>query len=79
VFQVESALLRQPCLLIVFCLCLLLLLLLLLQVSGVENAEFVAFSGKALKAAQARLKSFLALLPSDQMQAAQQQIASQEL
>lgn len=49
------------------------------QVSGAENAEFVSFSGQALKSAQARLKSFLALLPSDQMQAAQQQIASQEL
>jgi hypothetical protein len=52
---------------------------LLPQVTGAENAEFVAFSSKALKSAQARLKSFLALLPSDQLQAAQQQIASQEL
>lgn len=49
------------------------------KVTGAENAEFVAFSSKALKSAQARLKSFLALLPSDQLQAAQQQIASQEL
>ena len=39
----------------------------------------MAFSGNALKSAQARLKAFLALLPSDQLQAAQQQIASQEL
>lgn len=49
-----------------------------LQISGTENAEFVAFSGKALKSAQARLKSFLALLPSDQLQAAQQQVDSQQ-
>jgi len=48
-----------------------------LQVSGSENAEFVSFSGKALKSAQARLKSFLALLPSDQLQAAQQQMSAQ--
>jgi hypothetical protein len=39
----------------------------------------VSFSGKALKSAQARLRSFLALLPSDQLQAAQQQVAGQEL
>lgn len=49
------------------------------KVSGAENAEFVSFSGKALKSAQARLRSFLALLPSDQLQAAQQQVAGQEL
>jgi hypothetical protein len=50
-----------------------------LQISGSENAEFVTFSSNALKSAQARLRAFLALLPSDQLQAAQQQIASQEL
>lgn len=50
-----------------------------MQVSGAENAEFVAFSGKALKSAQSRLKAFLALLPSDQLQAAQQQVAGQDL
>jgi hypothetical protein len=49
-----------------------------MQISGAENAEFVAFSGKAQKAAQARLKSFLALLPADQLDAAQQQVAGQE-
>lgn len=42
--------------------------------SGVQNAQFVAFSSGALKAAQGKLASFLALLPSESVQTARSQL-----
>lgn len=43
-------------------------------ISGAQNAQFVDFSSKALKAAQQRLATFIALCPADQVAMARQQI-----
>lgn len=43
-------------------------------ISGVQNAQFVDFSNRSLLAAQQRLAAFLALVPSDQLEAARVQI-----
>jgi hypothetical protein len=39
-------------------------------ISGAQNAEFVRFSGQALKAAQTRLAAFMQLVPQEALQAA---------
>lgn len=43
-------------------------------ISGAQNAQFVEFSGKALKAAQQKLAAFIALCPPEAVDAARQQI-----
>lgn len=48
-------------------------------ISGAQNAEFVKFSGAALKAAQGRLAAFLSLVPPEALQAARQQVDAQEV
>lgn len=50
-----------------------------MQISGAQNAEFVKFSGAALKAAQGRLAAFLSLVPPEALQAARQQVDAQEV
>jgi hypothetical protein len=50
-----------------------------LQISGAENAEFVKFSGAALKAAQGKLAAFLALVPPKDLAAARQQVDAQDI
>ncbi len=42
--------------------------------SGTQQAEFVKFSGQALKAAQGKLASFISLLPAEDVAAARQQV-----
>jgi hypothetical protein len=44
--------------------------------TGAQNAEFAAFSLRAVKAAEARLADFLALMPADELDAARTQLAS---
>ena len=38
--------------------------------TGAQNAEFAAFSLRAVKAAEAKLSEFLALMPADDLDAA---------
>ena len=43
---------------------------------GKKEQQFVDFSLQSIKAAQAKLKKFLALMPIEDVEAAQQQVAS---
>ena len=38
--------------------------------TGAQNAEFAAFSGQAIRAAEVRLAEFLALMPAEDLEAA---------
>jgi hypothetical protein len=43
--------------------------------TGAQNVEFAAFSLRAVKAAEARLTEFLALMPADDVDAARANVA----
>jgi hypothetical protein len=44
--------------------------------TGAQNVEFAAFSLRAVKAAEARLADFLALMPADDVDAARANVGS---